>query len=204
VEKVMAENNRSGVVNVIKGVLLKSVPGSLFSTALLLSYAYASQLIYTIGDVRQLGPLFLGVVVGAVLYSLVAFLLKPTYGLLLTATAVSSVLLTAAYLMMVRYSFVLDGTIILVVTLMLTSIYLPVGIFLDLGRPAHLTGGRAILGVSQSLLSILFILLFSIYYEETGQLNFYFGPLIFLLLSLISFFVILAVNQSKMPARVSG
>jgi hypothetical protein len=174
------------------GLLGIAIPGSFFSTALLLSFGYSSQLVYTIGDVRQLDPLLLGIIAGSIFFSLVGYLSRPTWLVISVETLVSLLLLGASYALMVANSLILDGTFILVISLLMTSVCAPVGTILRFRRVSYSIPSRVVFGITQAVLLVLFVLFYSIYYETGGQVDFFIGPMIFLLLSFISF-VILAV-----------
>jgi hypothetical protein len=174
------------------GLLGIAIPGSFFSTALLLSFGYSSQLVYTIGDVRQLDPLLLGIIAGSIVFSLVGYLSRPTWLVISVETLVSLLLLGGSYALMVANSLILDGTLILVISLLMTSVCAPVGTILRLRRGSYSIPSRALFGIIQAVLLVLFVLFYSIYYETVGQVDFFIGPMIFLLLSFVSF-VILAV-----------
>ena len=178
----------------VSGLASQAIPGSLFSTALLFLFAYSSQLVNTIGDTRQLGLLFLGIIVGSVLFSLAGYMVKSTWLTLSLETLVALLLLVSAYAIMIVNSLVLNGTLILITSFAMTSASAPVGTLLRLHRQNYSAPSRATFGVVQGILSILFVLVFSIYYEGTGQINFFIGPLVLLFLSLASFLVILRVK----------
>jgi hypothetical protein len=179
------------VRNLLFGLGSLAVPASFFSTAVLLSYGYASQLVYTIGDTSQLDPLFLGVVLGSILFSVAGFVARSTWRVLLYETIIASVLLAASYAAMVADSLVLGGTLIFVVSLSMTSVSAPAGTLLRLSREAYSVRARALLGAAQAGITILSIFVFALYYEENGQLNFFIGPMIFLVISLVCFLILL-------------
>jgi len=173
------------------GLTSLAVPGSFFSTAVLFLFAYSSQLVNTIGDTSQLIPLFVGIVVGCILFSLVGYMIRSTWLTLSLETLVAALLLISSYVVMVANSLVLDGTLILITSFAMTSVSAPVATMLRLHRQIYSAPARATFGVAQAALSILFVLVFSIYYETTGQVNFFIGPLILLLVSLVSFLILL-------------
>lgn len=180
----MENKPRTGVRNVLRGIPRGPLTASLFSTGVLLTYGYASQMIFTVGDVRQLEPLFLGVIVGVLFFSLLSYVLRADRRYLGAGVIVSVILLVSAYAIIVVNNWVLGGTLLLVISIMMTSVYLPVSTFVNLDRNEFSFGARMVFGILQSVFSILFILVYAVYYELTGQMNFYIGPVIFLLLSL--------------------
>ena len=176
------------------GLASIAIPGSIYSTAVLFLFAYSSQLVNTIGDTSQLVPLFIGIVVGSIIFSLLGYMIKSTWLTLSLETLVALLLLVSSYVVMVMNSLVLDGTLILVTSFAMTSVSAPIGTMLRLHRQNYSLPARAGFGVTQAVLSILFVLVFSIYYETTGQVNFFFGPLLLLLVSLVSFLILLRVK----------
>lgn len=178
----------------VLGLLSLAIPGSFLSTAILLSYGYSSQLVSTIGDTRQLDPLFLGIVVGSLLFSLAGYLARPTWPALSLETLVASLLLAASYAIMVANSLILDGTLILAVSFLITSPLAPVGTLLRLGRRSHSVPERVAFGVAQGALSILFVFVFAFYYETHGQVDFFVGPLVMLILSLVCTIILLPLG----------
>jgi len=177
-----------------RGLVSLAVPGSIYSTALLFLFAYWSQLVNTIGDTRQLEPLLLGIIMGSVIFSLVGWLSRPTSFALSLETIVAILLLISSYALMTADSLVLNGTTILISSFALTSISAPVGTMLRLYRENYSVPTRAVFGVSQGVLSILFVLVFAIYYETNGQVNFFIGPLVLLVISLVSFLILSRVK----------
>ena len=127
----------------LQGLTSLALPGSLFSTGVLLWFGYSSQLVYTIGDTRQLLPLFLGIIVGSILFSLVGYLASPTRMVLSLETLVAALLLLGSYATMALDSLVLDGTMIWVVSLAMTSALAPVGTLLRLNGKVYTTPVRA-------------------------------------------------------------
>jgi hypothetical protein len=178
----------------VLGLVSLPIPGSLFSTALLFLFAYWSQLVNTIGDTRQLGPLFLGIVAGSILFSFAGYLTRSTWLTISLETIVALLLLVSSYVVMAANSLVLGGTLILVISFAMTSVSAPVGTMLRFRRQNYSVPARVMFGATQAVLSILFVLVFSIYYETTGQINFFIGPLILLVLSLVSFLILLRVR----------
>jgi len=171
-----------------------AVPGSIFCSALLFLFAYWSQLVNTIGDTRQLGPLFLGIVMGSMIFSLVGWLSRSTWFTLSLETIVALLLLVSSYALMTADSLVLGGTTILVTSFALTSVSAPVGTALRLYRENYSVPTRSAFGVLQGVLSILFVLVFSVYYETNGQVNFFIGPLVLLAVSLVCFLILSRVK----------
>ena len=176
------------------GLVSLAVPGSFFSTSILFLFAYSSQLVDTIGDTRQLGPLFLGIVVGTVLFSLVGYMVRSSRLTLSLETIVAMILLLSSYALMEVHSLILNGTLILITSFAMTSVSAPVVALLRLNRQDYSAPVRATFGAAQGILSILFVLIFSIYYETTGQVNFFIGPLILLVASLASSLILLRVR----------
>jgi hypothetical protein len=171
-----------------------TIPGSLLSIGVLLSFAYASHLIYALGDIGQFQPLFLGIVVGSVLSSLVGYLAQSTWLVLSLETLVASLLLLSSYTFMMVDSLLLSGTLILLISLSMTSVQAPVATIMRLYRHDYSAPARAVFGLTQAVLAILFVYVFSFYYVTNGQLDFFIGPLALLTLSLVSFLILLRVR----------
>lgn len=125
---------------------------------------------------------------------------KPTWLALSLETLVALLLLVSSYAIMVVNSLVLDGILILITSFAMTSVSAPVGTMVRLHGQDYSARARATFGFVQAVLSILFVLVFSIYYETTGQTNFFTGPLALLVLSLVSSLVLLRVRQRLMTS----
>lgn len=195
----MNESKGSSTLKILKAIPKTALVGSLFSTGLILTYGYASQLIYTIGDTRQLDPLLLGIIIGAFLYSLIGYVIKSALYTLVAGLSISAILLAIAYGFMLINSFAIGSTGLLLVGLMLTSIFLPVSVSMRIGTARYSIVSKIVFGIIQASLSILFIVLYAFYYEITRQVNLFLGPLIFLLLSAIAF-SILSFKRHDMPS----
>jgi hypothetical protein len=178
----------------ILGLVSLTIPGSLLSIGMMLSFAYASHFIYALGDIGQFEPLFLGIVVGSVLSSLVGYLAKSTWLVLSFETLVASLLLVSSYTFMMVDSLLLSGTLIFIVSLSMTSVQAPVATTMRLYRHDHSAPARAVFGVTQAVFAVLLVYVFSFYYVTNGQLDFFIGPVTMLTLSLVSFLILLRVR----------
>jgi hypothetical protein len=158
---------------------------------MLLWFAYVSHLIYALGDIGQFEPLFFGIVLGSILFSLVGYLAQSTWLILSFETLVASLLLVSSDIFMMVDSLLLAGTLILIISLSMTSVQAPVATIMRLHMQDYSAPARAVFGVTQAVLAILFVYVFSFYYVTNGQLDFFIGPLILLTLSLVSFFIFL-------------
>lgn len=167
-----------------------SVPGALFSTGVLLWFGYASQLVDTIGDTRQLGPLFLGVVAGSIIFSLIGYFVRASTTPVAVGTVAALLVLAISYVVMADESFVLDGALTFAVSFAMTSPLAPIGMALRLFREEYSRAVRVLMGATQALLTILLVFVYAFYYETNGQLDFYQGPLVMLALSIAAFLVL--------------
>ena len=181
----MTTASEKKVGKTISGLVRGAIPGSLLTTGILLSYGYVSGIIYSIGDTRQLIPVFTGIIIGAIVFSLVGFILRPTQINIISLTIFSLVLLIAAYAIISLNSLVLNSTNMLIVAFLMGSPAMAVSQLVG-NSPAHYSLlKRVVFGSVQAVLVIVFIFVFSLEYEMQGQVNLYFGPLFFLVLSLV-------------------
>jgi hypothetical protein len=178
----------------VLGLVSLVIPGSFFSTGILLSFAYSSQFLNTFGDIRQVEPEFLGIVVGSILFSLIGYLTRSSWIILSIETLVASLLFVASYIIIMVNSLVLNGTLIIVISLSMTSVFAPVVTILKFPAQKYSAPIRAIFGITHAVFSILLVYVFLYYYVTNGFLNFFMGPLILLVLSFVSFSVLVRVR----------
>jgi hypothetical protein len=160
-----------------------SIPASVFTTGIVLTYGYVTGLIYSVGDPRQLTPIFAGIIFGTIVFSLVGFGLKRTRSNLLSLTILSIVFLVAAYGIIFLNSLAVNNTDILIVAFLITSPAMVVSQFIGNSNLRFSLLTRLILGSVQAILVIVLVFVFALEYELQGQVNLYLGPLIFLLVS---------------------
>jgi hypothetical protein len=175
---------------IVAGLLRGALPASILTSGILLAYGYATGLIYSVGDPRQLTSIFGGIIFGTIVFALLGFALKPNRMNLLSLTILSTVLLIAGYSIIFLNSFALNNTNIMIVAFLISSPAMAVSQLV--GRFIH---GLSLLlrlsmGAVQALLVIVFVFVYALEYEVQGQLNLYLGPLIFLLASVVYFIVI--------------
>ncbi len=170
---------------VLSGLLRGPIPASLFTTGIVLSYGYASGLIFSIGDTRQLIPIFAGIIAGSIVFSLLGYLTRSSVTSLTYVTAISVLLLAASYVVLIINSLALNGTEMVVVAFLMGCPAMPVTLLVR-SRSREFSGRlRLMFGSIQALLVILFIFAYALIYELQGQVNLYLGPLVFLVISLL-------------------
>lgn len=179
----MAISKDLKVSKLLSGLVRGSIPASLFTAGIILTYGYVTGLIYSVGDPRQLTPIFAGIIFGTIVFSLVGFGLKRTRSNLLSLTILSTVFLIAAYGTIFLYSLAVNNTDILIVAFLITSPAMAVSQLIGDSHLRFSFPTRLILGSVQAILVIVFVFVFALEYELQGQVNLYLGPLIFLLLS---------------------
>jgi hypothetical protein len=177
----------------LSGIIRGAIPGSLLTTGILLSYGYVSGIIYSIGDTRQLIPVFTGIIIGAIVFSLIGFILRPTQINIISLTIFSLVLLIAAYVIISLNSLVLNSTNMMIVAFLMGSPAMAVSQLVGDSSAHYSFIKRVIFGSVQAVLVIVFIFVFSLEYEMQGQVNLYSGPLLFLALSLAYLIVLKTV-----------
>lgn len=167
----------------IPGLVTEPIPASILTAGIVLTYGYVSGMIYGVGDPRQLTPIFAGIIVGTIVFSLIGFALKPARSSLLSLTILSVVFLVAGYAIIFFNSFALDNTNIMIVAFLITSPAMAVSQLVARSDVHFSIPVRLTFGSVQAVLVIVFIFVYAFEYELQGQLNLYLGPLIFLLLS---------------------
>ncbi len=175
---------------IITGLLKGALPASLFTSGILLSYGYATGLIYSVGDPRQLTSIFGGIIFGAIVFALLGFALKQNRMNLLSLTILSAVLLIAGYSIIFLNSFALSNANIMIVAFLITSPSMAVSQLVGRYFPNFSLMLRLSLGAVQAILVIVFVFVYALEYELQGQINLYLGPLIFLLISVVYFIVL--------------
>jgi hypothetical protein len=186
----MTASTESRSSRIMAGLLRGAIPASIFTSGILLAYGYATGLIYSVGDPRQLTSIFGGIIFGTIVFALLGFALKPNRTNLLSLTILSTVLLIAGYSIIFLNSFALNNTNIMTVAFLISSPAMAVSQLVGRFVHGHSLLLRLSLGAVQAVLVIVFVFVYALEYEVHGQLNLYLGPLIFLLTSVIYFIVI--------------
>ncbi len=181
----MSKSPDSRIKKVLSGLLRQPIPASLFTTGIVLTYGYASGLIFSIGDTKQLIPIFLGIILGSVVFSLLGFVIRLGVAGLIYVTAISVVLLAASYVLIIINSLALNSIEMVVVAFLMGSPATPVSLLVRNKSRDFSRSTRLMFGSLQAMLVILFIFAYSLIYELQGQVNLYLGPLIFLVISLL-------------------
>ncbi|MEM0185386.1 MAG: alkaline phosphatase family protein [Thermoplasmata archaeon] len=165
-----------------KVTLLKfSTYVSIVSTFLILTIAYSINLIYLIGDERQEFPLFLGIILGSILFSYGGMIAKRKfipYGIV-----ISLLLIMAALLIILYNSFVINNTELFLISFMIISPLLPI---VQLFNSNNMTiKSRILFSTITFLIFMLFIFTFSIAYTLSSQTILPIGVSIFGYVSII-------------------
>ena len=174
-----------GTGKFISGLVRGSFPAALLTTGIVFTFGYATGVIFTIGDTRQLIPVFAGIIIGSILFSVAGFVIKANKLNLLTFTLLSGLFLAVAFVIIFLNSLVIDATNFLIIAFLMSSPAMPVAQLMKLSSKSYSILSKVGFGTLQGVLTILFVFVFSVEYELHGQVNLYFGPLIFLLLSII-------------------
>ena len=183
----MSPLNESRGSRVASGLLKGAIPASLFTSGILLAYGYATGLIYSVGDPRQLTPILLGIILGTVVFSMLGFSLKPGRTNLISLSLLSAVLLISAYSIIYLNSYALSNGSITVVAFLISSPSMAVSQLVGRSLKVLPPALRLSLGTIQAVLVILLVFVYALEYELHGQVDLYLGPLIFLTASVIYF-----------------
>ena len=181
----MPSNSISRTMKFLSGLALVPIPAAIFTSGVVLTYGYASGLIFSIGDTRQLTPIFTGIIIGSIIFSLIGFLLKSSLQNLLSLTVLTVILLVASSVIIYLNSLVLNGTNAMIVSLLMGSPAMAISQLLRSRSEVFSRVARLVFGAVQGILIIVFIFVYAVIYELQGQVNLYLGPLIFLVVSLV-------------------
>lgn len=181
----MPSNSISGTMKFLSGVALVPIPAAIFTSGVVLTYGYASGLIFSIGDTRQLIPIFTGIIIGSIIFSLIGFLLKSSLQNLLSLTVLTVILLVTSSVIIYLNSLVLNGTNAMIVSLLMGSPAMAISQLLRGRSEVFSRVARLVFGAVQGILIIVFIFVYALIYELQGQVNLHLGPLIFLVVSLV-------------------
>jgi hypothetical protein len=177
--------------------------GSLLSVFLVLTVAYITNLIYLIGDYPEIIPLLVGIIAGAVVFSVAgAFLNERKYMNILYTAICSAATIIIAGLILNIYSIVNPDSVIMIVGFLINSPYaVAVEISNYLSKTEKLKN-KLIASVIIALLAIIFVVIFAIIYEKTGQTILPQGISIFAYLILLAFIVILILSRRQKREHV--
>ena len=181
----MPSNSISRTMKVFAGLAFVPVPAAIFTSGVVLTYGYASGLIFSIGDTRQLIPIFTGIIIGSIIFSLIGFILKSSLQNLLSLTVLTVILLVASSVIIYLNSLVLNSTNAMIVSLLMGSPAMAISQLLRSRSEVFSRVARLVFGAVQGILIIVFIFVYAVIYELQGQVNLYLGPLIFLVVSLV-------------------
>ena len=181
----MPSNSISRTMKFLSGLALVPIPAAIFTSGVVLTYGYASGLIFSIGDTRQLTPIFTGIIIGSIIFSLIGFLLKSSLQNLLSLTVLTVILLVASSVIIYLNSLVLNSTNAMIVSILMGSPAMAISQLLRSRSEVFSRVARLVFGAVQGILIIVFIFVYALIYELQGQVNLYLGPLIFLVVSLV-------------------
>ena len=181
----MPSNSISRTMKFLSGLALVPIPAAIFTSGVVLTYGYASGLIFSIGDTRQLTPIFTGIIIGSIIFSLSGFLLKSSLQNLLSLTVLTVILLVASSVIIYLNSLVLNSTNAMIVSILMGSPAMAISQLLRSRSEVFSRVARLVFGAVQGILIIVFIFVYALIYELQGQVNLYLGPLIFLVVSLV-------------------
>ena len=181
----MPSNSISRTMKFLSGLALVPIPAAIFTSGVVLTYGYASGLIFSIGDTRQLTPIFTGIIIGSIIFSLSGFLLKSSLQNLLSLTVLTVILLVASSVIIYLNSLVLNSTNAMIVSILMGSPAMAISQLLRSRSEVFSRVARLVFGAVQGILIIIFIFVYAVIYELQGQVNLYLGPLIFLVVSLV-------------------
>ncbi|MGC8497046.1 MAG: hypothetical protein ACP5NL_03505 [Thermoplasmata archaeon] len=187
----MTEKNRTAKI-------LYILFGSLLSVFLVLTAAYITNLVYMIGDYPEIIPLLIGIIAGAIVFSIAgAFLRERKYMNILYTAIFSVVIIVISDLILNVYSFTNPDSVILISGFLINSPYaFAVEISNYLSKTEKLKN-KLIASIVMAVLAIIIIVIFAIIYEKAGQTILPQGISIFAYLILIVFIAILTVSRRK-------
>ncbi|MGC8663598.1 MAG: hypothetical protein ACP5SF_03765 [Thermoplasmata archaeon] len=167
----------------------KILVSSIFSVFVTLSMAYLFNIIYLIGDSRQLGPLFIGILIGTFFYSIFgSFLNKFAF---VYCFIISFISLVLVFYILYSTNMIIGNEYLFIISFLITSPIMPVTQFFE--RKIKIKN-RIIISAIASIIFVILILIFAILYEISGQTILPLGISVFGYLSLI-IFVIMAVHK---------
>lgn len=146
-----------------KGLILLAFYSALFSIFAVLTVAYSLNLIYLIGDERQNLPLFLGLILGSLIFSLLASVKRVLIPDILVAALSVSV---AAYLIFSK-SMVIDNLELFISSFLITSPLMPVNAYFIRYREKFTV--RLSFSILTTAFFLIIIAAFAIFYMYSNQ-----------------------------------
>ena len=151
--------------NILKFLYLV-IESTIFSLFLVLTISYFLNIIYSIGDPRQLDSLFEGIVAGSFIYSILgSFFEKKSIGIGLIITGIS---ITISAYLLYSQSLIITNEELFLISFLVTSPILPITLFFE-NKFSVKKSLKVLFSIISSALFILFILIFAILYEKSGQ-----------------------------------
>ncbi len=176
--------------------------GALLSVFLVLNAAYITNLIYLIGDYPEITPLLIGIIVGAIVFSIAgAFFNEKKYMNILYTSIFSVALILISYLILNIYAFINPDSAIMISGFLINSPYLvAVEISNYLSKTERLKN-KLVTSIIIAVLAIIIVVIFAIIYEKAGQAILPQGISIFAYLILIVFIAILIASRKQKIAQ---
>jgi hypothetical protein len=155
---------------------------SIFSVFASLALAYSLNLIYLIGDERQEPFLFLGIIIGALIYSLMGSI--KVKNILFISLLISIISYLIALYLIFSNDMMIDNNMLFIASFLITSTIMPSNVFFN-SRLSLKSSSRILFSLIISALFILIILIFAIIYTISNQTVLPYGILFFAILSII-------------------
>ncbi len=141
---------------------------SIYAGFTILAIAYAFNIIYLIGDPRQLVPLLEGLIPGAFIFSIAGYYLRGNSTLFSFSIALLGVIL--AFLIIYGLHMVLDYAFLGMVSFLVTSPLALISRYLS-GRFLTRRGRGISMPIVVSILFLLEVVAVAVLYEKSGQTN---------------------------------
>ncbi len=144
---------------------------ALFGTSIVITVGYISQYISLIGYSSQLVPLFSGLVVGVLLFTILGstISLKLNYGMVY-GIVISLALFITVFEVISIENYVIAGGILVALSIMISSGFMPVSTFVvDNTLPSMGFRRRTLFAVLSGMVSLVAIMLVALIYELSGQ-----------------------------------
>jgi len=142
------------------------IGSTVFSVFSVLTISYFMNIIYLIGDPRQLDSLFEGIVAGSFIYSILgSFFGKKSIWIGLIITGIS---ITISAYLLYSQSLIITNEDLFLISFLVTSPILPITIFYE-NKFSVKKSLKVLFSIILDALFILFILIFAILYEKSGQ-----------------------------------
>ncbi|MEM0163437.1 MAG: hypothetical protein QXV94_02775 [Thermoplasmata archaeon] len=187
----MTEKNR-------KAKIFYILFGSLLSVSLVLTAAYITNLVYMIGDYPEIIPLLIGIIAGAIVFSIAGAFLNEKKYMNIVYTAIFSVaIILISDLILNIYAFANPDSVIMISGFLINSPYAVVVEISNYLSKTERLKNKLIASIIIAVLAIIIIVIFAIIYEKAGQAILPQGISIFAYLMLIAFIAILIMSRRQ-------